>query len=63
MNHYNKIIPFDICRVADVGDVPLKNSYSIRRLIRILKRFLKRSGRMVPILLLQEVTILELIPY
>lgn len=32
MNHYNGIIPFDICKVADVGDVPLKNSYSIEEI-------------------------------
>ena len=41
MNHYNRIIPFDICRVADVGDVPLKNSYSIEVINQDTEEFYK----------------------
>jgi len=41
MNHYNKIIPFDICRVADVGDVPLTNSYSISKINQDTETFFK----------------------
>lgn len=41
MNHYNQIIPFDICRVADVGDVPLKNSYSIEEINKDTEYFYK----------------------
>nr|WP_319374872.1 arginase family protein [uncultured Methanobacterium sp.] len=41
MNHSNGIIPFDICKVADVGDVPLKNSYSIDEINRDTEEFFK----------------------
>lgn len=41
MNHYNKIIPFDICKVADVGDVPLNNSYSIDEINKDTEFFYK----------------------
>ncbi len=41
MNHYNQIIPFDICKVADVGDVPLKNSYSIETINHDTETFYK----------------------
>lgn len=41
MNHYNKIIPFGICKVADVGDVPLKNSYSIESINKDTEEFYK----------------------
>ncbi|MDO5836964.1 MAG: agmatinase [Methanobacterium sp.] len=41
MNHSNGIIPFDICKVVDVGDVPLKNSYSIEEIYRDTEEFFK----------------------
>lgn len=42
MHHVSRIIPEQLCRVADVGDVPLQNLYSLDRGIEDIEAFYRR---------------------
>ena len=39
MNHFNKIIPSDLCRIADVGDVPVQHRYCLDDGIRDIETY------------------------
>lgn len=39
MNHFNKITPSTLCRIADVGDVPVQHRYSLDEGIRDIEKY------------------------
>ena len=50
-NHQSKIIPLQLCRVADIGDVPIPDRYSLDAGIGAIEAFYKRVAEagVVPI--------------
>jgi agmatinase len=44
-NHQSKIIPFQLCRVADVGDVPIPDRYTLDSAIAAIEDFYRRLVR------------------
>ena len=51
MNHFNKISPATLCRIADVGDVPVDHRYSLDEGIRDIEKYYHRimDAGMVPL--------------
>ena len=42
MHHHSRILPFDLCRVADLGDVRIGNRYSLAEAIAEIAAFYRR---------------------
>ena len=51
MHHHSKIIPFNLCRVGDVGDVRLLNHYNLDESIKEIENYYNKicSAGVVPI--------------
>ncbi len=42
MNHFNKITPATLCRIADVGDVPVQHRYSLDEGLQDIEKYYHR---------------------